>query len=90
MTLPSQETCSPTASASAAIARGFFETPMLLGHAKDVQDALAKQVPFPPRLGSLRTTAQLVSTGYLENEMLNGEVIPAGRRHPHGTEVNVR
>jgi len=56
------------------IAPGIFETPMLLGMPKDVQDALGKQVPFPPRLGKPSEYAALVKH-IVENEMLNGEVI---------------
>ena len=56
------------------IAPGIFETPMLLGMPKDVQDALAKAVPFPQRLGKPADYAQLVKS-IVENEMLNGEVI---------------
>jgi NAD(P)-dependent dehydrogenase (short-subunit alcohol dehydrogenase family) len=56
------------------IAPGIFETPMLLGMPKDVQDALGKQVPFPPRLGKPSEYAALVRH-IVENEMLNGEVI---------------
>jgi len=47
---------------------------MLLGMPKDVQDALAKAVPFPQRLGKPADYAQLVKS-IVENEMLNGEVI---------------
>ena len=56
------------------IAPGIFETPMLLGMPKDVQDALGKQVPFPPRLGKPAEYAALVKH-IVENEMLNGETI---------------
>ncbi len=56
------------------IAPGIFETPMLLGMPKDVQDALAKQVPFPPRLGKPVEYAALAKH-IIENEMLNGETI---------------
>src|SRR5260221_131096 len=56
------------------IAPGIFETRMLLGMPKDVQEALARQVPFPPRLGKPADYAQLVRH-IVENEMLNGEVI---------------
>jgi len=56
------------------IAPGIFETPMLLGMPKDVQEALGKQVPFPPRLGKPAEYAALVKH-IVENEMLNGEVI---------------
>ena len=56
------------------IAPGIFETPMLLGLPQDVQDALGKMVPFPPRLGKPAEYAALVRH-IIENEMLNGEVI---------------
>ena len=56
------------------IAPGIFETPMLLGMPKDVQDALGKMVPFPSRLGKPHEYAALVRH-IIENEMLNGEVI---------------
>jgi hypothetical protein len=47
---------------------------MLLGMPQEVQDALGKMVPFPPRLGKPAEYAQLVKA-IAENEMLNGEVI---------------
>jgi len=56
------------------IAPGIFETPMLLGMPKEVQEALGKQVPFPPRLGKPAEYAALVRH-IVENEMLNGETI---------------
>lgn len=56
------------------IAPGIFETPMLLGMPQDIQDALGKMVPFPPRLGRPAEFAALVKH-IVENEMLNGEVI---------------
>jgi NAD(P)-dependent dehydrogenase (short-subunit alcohol dehydrogenase family) len=74
MTLPIARDLSRDAIRVCTIAPGIFETPMLLGMPKDVQDALAKQVPFPPRLGKPADYAQLVRS-IVENEMLNGEVI---------------
>lgn len=56
------------------VAPGIFETPMLLGMSQEVQDALGKTVPFPPRLGRPAEYAALVRH-IIENEMLNGEVI---------------
>jgi NAD(P)-dependent dehydrogenase (short-subunit alcohol dehydrogenase family) len=56
------------------IAPGIFETPMLLGMPKDVQDALGKMVPFPSRLGRAPEYAAL-ARHIVENEMLNGETI---------------
>lgn len=57
-----------------SIAPGIFETPMLLGMPEDVQDALGKMVPFPPRLGKPPEFAQLVQS-IIGNVMLNGETI---------------
>ncbi|WP_175781918.1 3-hydroxyacyl-CoA dehydrogenase [Burkholderia anthina] len=56
------------------IAPGIFETPMMSGMPQDVQDALGKSVPFPPRLGRPDEFAALVRH-IAENTMLNGEVI---------------
>ena len=57
-----------------AIAPGIFETPMMAGMPHEVQEALGKSVPFPPRLGRPREFAALVRH-ICENSMLNGEVI---------------
>jgi NAD(P)-dependent dehydrogenase (short-subunit alcohol dehydrogenase family) len=57
-----------------AIAPGIFETPMMAGMPHEVQEALGKSVPFPPRLGRPAEFASLVRH-ILENHMLNGEVI---------------
>jgi NAD(P)-dependent dehydrogenase (short-subunit alcohol dehydrogenase family) len=60
------------------IAPGIFETPMMskltAAFPQDVQDALAKSVPFPPRLGRPAEFAALVRH-IVENTMLNGETI---------------
>lgn len=56
------------------IAPGIFETPMMEGLPKDVQDALGRGVPFPPRLGRPAEFAQLVQH-IIQNPMLNGETI---------------
>jgi NAD(P)-dependent dehydrogenase (short-subunit alcohol dehydrogenase family) len=56
------------------IAPGIFETPMLMGLPKDAQESLAKQVPFPSRLGRPAEYAQLVKS-IVEIEMLNAETI---------------
>ena len=57
-----------------AIAPGIFHTPMMDGMPKEVQDSLAAQVPFPPRLGKPEEFAQLVASIF-EIPMLNGETI---------------
>ena len=56
------------------IAPGIFETPMMTGMPQEVQDALGKSVPFPPRLGRPPEYAALVQH-IIGNTMLNGEVI---------------
>lgn len=56
------------------IAPGLFETPMLLGMPPEVQDALGKMVPFPPRLGRPAEFAKLAQA-IIGNTMMNGEVI---------------
>ncbi|MFW8642585.1 SDR family NAD(P)-dependent oxidoreductase [Rhizobium beringeri] len=57
-----------------SIAPGIFETPMMADMPAEVQAALGKSVPFPPRLGRPAEFAGLVRH-VLENNMLNGEVI---------------
>lgn len=84
MTLPIARDLSRNAIRVMTIAPGLFETPMLLGMPKDVQDALGAMVPFPPRLGKPAEYAMLVRQ-IIENPMLNGEVIRldgAIRMHP--------
>ena len=57
-----------------AIAPGLFHTPMMDGMPKEVQDSLAAQVPFPPRLGRPEEFAQLVASIF-EIPMLNGTTV---------------
>jgi len=56
------------------IAPGLFETPLLGALPDKVKNHLAKQAPFPKRLGDPDEYAQLVET-IIHNQMLNGEVI---------------
>ncbi len=56
------------------IAPGIFQTPMVAGFPPEVQDALAKSVPFPARIGRPAEFAALVKH-ICENTMLNGETI---------------
>lgn len=74
MTLPIARDLSRSGIRVVTIAPGIFETPMLLGMSKEVQDALGKLVPFPSRLGRPAEYAAL-ARHIIENEMLNGEVI---------------
>ena len=74
MTLPMARDLSRSGIRVMTIAPGIFETPMLLGMPQEVQDALGKMVPFPPRLGKPFEYASLART-IIENTMLNGETI---------------
>ncbi|XP_070559380.1 3-hydroxyacyl-CoA dehydrogenase type-2-like [Ptychodera flava] len=56
------------------IAPGLFDTPLLAGLPEKVRTFLARQVPFPQRLGSPEEYAYLVQN-VIENTMMNGEVI---------------
>jgi NAD(P)-dependent dehydrogenase (short-subunit alcohol dehydrogenase family) len=56
------------------IAPGIFETPMMAAFPREVQDGLARSVPFPQRLGRPAEFAALVRH-IVENVMLNGETI---------------
>ena len=57
-----------------SIAPGIFHTPMVAGMPQEVQDSLARQVPFPARLGRPEEYARLVQSIF-EITMLNGETI---------------
>jgi NAD(P)-dependent dehydrogenase (short-subunit alcohol dehydrogenase family) len=74
MTLPMARDLSRSGIRVMTIAPGIFETPMLLGMPAEVQDALGKMVPFPPRLGKPDEYAHLAKA-IIENVMLNGETI---------------
>jgi NAD(P)-dependent dehydrogenase (short-subunit alcohol dehydrogenase family) len=74
LTLPMARDLSRSGIRVMTIAPGIFETPMLLGMPQDVQDALGKMVPFPPRLGKAAEYAHLVKA-IIENVMMNGETI---------------
>ena len=74
MTLPIARDLSRNGIRVNTIAPGLFETPLLAGLPKEAQESLAKQVPFPSRLGKPSEYAQLVRS-IVENEMLNAETI---------------
>ncbi len=74
MTLPMARDLSRSGIRVMTIAPGIFETPMLLGMPDEVQEALGKMVPFPPRLGKPAEYAHLAKA-IIENVMLNGETI---------------
>ena len=74
MTLPIARDLSRTGIRVITIAPGIFETAMLMGMPKEVQDSLGQQVPFPSRLGRPAEYANLVQSIF-GNVMLNGETI---------------
>jgi NAD(P)-dependent dehydrogenase (short-subunit alcohol dehydrogenase family) len=74
MTLPLARDLSRNGIRVMTIAPGIFETPMAEQIPPDIAEALAKSVPFPPRLGRPVEFAALVRA-IIENVMLNGEVI---------------
>ncbi|XP_032827290.1 3-hydroxyacyl-CoA dehydrogenase type-2 isoform X1 [Petromyzon marinus] len=74
MTLPIARDLASQGIRVMTIAPGLFATPLLMTLPEKVRDFLARQVPFPSRLGDPSEYAQLVQS-ILENPMLNGEVI---------------
>ncbi|MBI5784749.1 MAG: 3-hydroxyacyl-CoA dehydrogenase [Rhodocyclales bacterium] len=74
MTLPIARELARSGIRVMTVAPGIMETPMLLGMAPEVQEALGKMVPFPSRLGRADEFAALVAHIF-ENPYLNGEVI---------------
>jgi len=74
MTLPIARELARSGIRVMTIAPGIMETPMLLGMAPDVQEALGKMVPFPSRMGKPAEYAALVEHIF-SNQYLNGEVI---------------
>jgi len=74
MTLPMARELASSGIRVMTIAPGLFATPLLKALPQEAQDSLAKQTPFPPRLGEPDEFAALVSH-IIENSMLNGETI---------------
>jgi len=74
MTLPIARELARTGIRVVTIAPGLFLTPMMATLPAEVQDALGKSTPFPPRLGQPAEYAAL-ARHIIENEMLNGETI---------------
>jgi NAD(P)-dependent dehydrogenase (short-subunit alcohol dehydrogenase family) len=74
MTLPIAREFAALGIRCMAIAPGIFLTPMVEAMSKEHQESLAKQIPFPARLGKPEEFARLVATVF-EIAMLNGETI---------------
>lgn len=74
MTLPAARDLARHGIRVCTIAPGLFDTPMLAKLPEEGREALAKSVPFPPRLGDTAEYADLVAS-IARNTFLNGEVI---------------
>jgi len=74
MTLPMARDLASVGIRVMTIAPGIFKTPMMAAMPQEVQDSLARQIPFPSRLGRPDEYAALVAH-ICENSMLNGECI---------------
>jgi NAD(P)-dependent dehydrogenase (short-subunit alcohol dehydrogenase family) len=74
MTLPIARELARSGIRVMTIAPGTFDTPMLALLPEEIRQALAAQVPFPPRLGRPSEFAEL-AVHIVENSMLNGECI---------------
>jgi NAD(P)-dependent dehydrogenase (short-subunit alcohol dehydrogenase family) len=74
MTLPVARDLASLGVRCCTIAPGLFDTPLLAGLPDEARQALAKNVPFPPRLGQPAEYAHL-ACAIIENPMLNGETV---------------
>jgi NAD(P)-dependent dehydrogenase (short-subunit alcohol dehydrogenase family) len=74
MTLPIARDLASLGIRVVTIAPGTFDTPMLAMLPDEQRQALAAQIPFPPRLGRPSEFAAL-ARHIVENPMLNGETI---------------
>jgi len=71
MTLPIARECAEYGIRVATIAPGLFATPLMDSYSTAVKESLAKNVPFPSRLGKPAEYAKLV-LHIIDNPMLNG------------------
>jgi NAD(P)-dependent dehydrogenase (short-subunit alcohol dehydrogenase family) len=74
MTLPVARDLAEVGIRVCTIAPGLFDTPLMAMLPEPARASLAKQVPFPPRLGRPGEYAAL-ACHIIENGMLNGETI---------------
>jgi len=74
MTLPIARELSNYNIRCVTIAPGLFLTPMLMSLSDKVRESLAKQVPYPKRLGNPEEYAKLAQF-IIENPMMNGETV---------------
>jgi NAD(P)-dependent dehydrogenase (short-subunit alcohol dehydrogenase family) len=74
LTLPAAREFSKLGVRVLTIAPGLFKTPLLDELPEEVQQGLARSIPFPSRLGLPEDFARLVAS-MIENSYLNGEVV---------------
>jgi NAD(P)-dependent dehydrogenase (short-subunit alcohol dehydrogenase family) len=74
MTLPIARDLAEVGIRVCTIAPGLFDTPLMGMLPEPARQSLARQVPFPPRLGRPEEYAAL-ACHIIENPMLNGETI---------------
>ena len=74
LTLPAAREFARAGIRVVTIAPGTFDTPMLATVSQEIRDSLARQVPFPSRLGRPEEFGALVKS-ICETPMLNGETI---------------
>jgi NAD(P)-dependent dehydrogenase (short-subunit alcohol dehydrogenase family) len=74
LTLPAAREFARVGIRVVTIAPGTFDTPMLATVSQEIRDSLARQVPFPSRLGRPEEFGALVKS-ICETPMLNGETI---------------
>jgi len=74
LTLPAARDLAAVGVRVNTIAPGIYRTPILDGLPKAVQTTLAKQVPFPQRLGNPEHFAHMV-LAIVDNPMMNGETV---------------
>nr|XP_033777879.1 3-hydroxyacyl-CoA dehydrogenase type-2 isoform X2 [Geotrypetes seraphini] len=74
MTLPVARDLASIGIRVVTIAPGLFATPLLTSLPEKVRNFLARQVPYPSRLGDPKEYAHMIQA-VIENPMINGEVI---------------
>lgn len=74
MTLPMARDLAGLGIRVVTLAPGIFATPMVSAFSTEVQDALARSVPFPRRLGQPEEFARMAAA-LVETSMMNGEVV---------------
>jgi 3-hydroxyacyl-CoA dehydrogenase/3-hydroxy-2-methylbutyryl-CoA dehydrogenase len=74
MTLPAARDLAGEGVRICTIAPGLFDTPMMAALPEPVRVELARNVPFPQKLGDPDEFAMLAQQ-IIENPMLNGETI---------------